>query len=1164
MDDDVLIAESNKFILKKAGYNIVGIATEGLQAINLAKEKEPDLILMDVNLGTSMDGITAAEEIQKFTDIPFIFLTAYSDNATIERAKKVGPFGYLIKPFDNRELLVSIETSLYKHSFEKKVKEQELLFRTVANFAYEWEFWISPELDFKYCSPSCFRITGYKPEEFITNSELLFDIVHPEDKAMFQEHIRRNYQEHLNEVITDLQYRIIDKQSNVKFISHTCSAIFDDKQNYLGKRGTNVDITQRKLTELVLLESEERNRVITETANDSIITINSEGKIQSWNKASEKIFGYSIAEMIGNDLSIIIPNQYKDAFKKTFDGLKNGRVSKLIGQTVELTALRKNASEFPIEISLSNWESNNKKYYTAIIRDITERILAEDNLKQANFGLQLAIEGGNLGTFDTDISSGIVKTNEFYGTMLGYEPGEIEMTRDLWISKIHPDDLQNVLELSEKIDSGEIKSMETEYRIKNKSGNWIWISDRAKGFNYTLDGKPTRAAGTHRDITERKLAEEALRESEKNYRIIFNSTNEAIFIHDAATGKILDVNDSMLKMYGYESKNELLDNIENFRAAELPYNESEAVDFIRKTVLEGPQTFEWLAKKKNGERFWTEVSLRETEISGYKRVLAVVRDITERKLSEKLVNTSKERWENLFNNSPSAIAIYKAIDKGKDFVFTDFNLTAQMIEKVKHADVVGKRISKLFPGAEELGFLDVLRKVSRTGETERIKSFYYKDNRIEGWRENIVYKLNTGEIVAIYNDVSERMNSEIALRESEEKMRLIVEGTSFFFFYTQNTNGDLIYISPTVEKITGRKVDEWMSQRHWVATQNPINLEATKRTHSHLQGEISAEPIFLELTHKNGSLILMEIFENPIFRDNKVIGIQGIAHDITEKKKTENELDKYREHLEELVETRTEELDRLNADLIEQLQKEKEYEMILRESLGKEKDLNELKTKFISITSHEFRTPLTSVLTSAELLKRYLSKWDETKRNEHFERIINSVGYLTKLLDDVLTIGRTESGKISYLPETIDVLEFVGNYIEEIKNHSAKHQITFTLKSSETRYFLDRKLLRFILSNLLSNATKYSPEGGKVELIISSENDYLKMVVIDHGIGIPKEEIGKIFESFYRTKNAENISGTGLGLAIVKSAVDLHGGKIEVKSELGKGSTFEVRLPIKL
>ena len=128
VDDDVLIAESNKFILRKAGYNIAGIATEGLQAVKLAKEKQPDLILMDVNLGSSMDGITAAEEIQKFADIPFIFLTAYSDPATIERAKKVGPFGYFIKPFDNRELLVSIETSLYKHSFDKKIKEQELLF----------------------------------------------------------------------------------------------------------------------------------------------------------------------------------------------------------------------------------------------------------------------------------------------------------------------------------------------------------------------------------------------------------------------------------------------------------------------------------------------------------------------------------------------------------------------------------------------------------------------------------------------------------------------------------------------------------------------------------------------------------------------------------------------------------------------------------------------------------------------------------------------------------------------------------------------------------------------------------------------------------------------------------------------------------------------------
>ncbi len=120
VDDDLLIAESSRFLLTKSGFSVVGIALNGQQAIEFAKQKCPDLILMDINLGDSIDGITTAQEIQKFADYPFIFLTAYSDPETVERAKKVGPFGYLIKPFDNRELIVSIETTLSNYETDNQ------------------------------------------------------------------------------------------------------------------------------------------------------------------------------------------------------------------------------------------------------------------------------------------------------------------------------------------------------------------------------------------------------------------------------------------------------------------------------------------------------------------------------------------------------------------------------------------------------------------------------------------------------------------------------------------------------------------------------------------------------------------------------------------------------------------------------------------------------------------------------------------------------------------------------------------------------------------------------------------------------------------------------------------------------------------------------------
>ena len=212
VDDDVLIAESTKFQLKKAHYTTVGMAVNAEEAIQMARDRQPDIIIMDVNLGSPIDGVAAAEEIQKFADIPFIFATAYADNATVERVKKTSPYGYLIKPYDNRELIVAIETSLYKHSYDKKLKEQEMMFRTLSNFAYEWEFWILPNKEFKYCSPSCERITGYKAEEFITNPKLLFDIVHPVNRSEYEKHFE--------------EYHSCKREETVKAIEGKLSLIF--------------------------------------------------------------------------------------------------------------------------------------------------------------------------------------------------------------------------------------------------------------------------------------------------------------------------------------------------------------------------------------------------------------------------------------------------------------------------------------------------------------------------------------------------------------------------------------------------------------------------------------------------------------------------------------------------------------------------------------------------------------------------------------------------------------------------------------------------------------------------------------------------------------------------------------------------------------------------
>jgi len=269
----------------------------------------------------------------------------------------------------------------------------------------------------------------------------------------------------------------------------------------------------------------------------------------------------------------------------------------------------------------------------------------------------------------------------------------------------------------------------------------------------------------------------------------------------------------------------------------------------------------------------------------------------------------------------------------------------------------------------------------------------------------------------------------------------------------------------------------------------------------------------------------------------------------------------------------------------------KQAEGEIRIALEKEKELTELKSRFVSMTSHEFRTPLTTIQSSAELIERYSQRWSEEKKQIHLYRIQTSVKHMTKLLNDILIIGKAEAGKLEYSPVPLDLEKFCSNLVEELKlNDTNQHIITFQVGNGESRMgseeiddsseaiksmfdapdsplrtnlpCLDEKLLRQILENLLSNALKYSPSNTSVEFTLYYHQNQVIFQIRDQGIGIPNQDKGLLFETFHRATNVGTIAGTGLGLAIVKKCVDLHKGQIAVESEVGLGTTFTVTLPV--
>ena len=235
----------------------------------------------------------------------------------------------------------------------------------------------------------------------------------------------------------------------------------------------------------------------------------------------------------------------------------------------------------------------------------------------------------------------------------------------------------------------------------------------------------------------------------------------------------------------------------------------------------------------------------------------------------------------------------------------------------------------------------------------------------------------------------------------------------------------------------------------------------------------------------------------------------------------------------------------------------------IRKALEQEKELNHMKTRFVSIASHEYRTPLATIRMSSELLDKFSDKLSEERKRQEFDRIKASVNRMSGLIDDVLLVSKAESRFQEFYPTNIDLEQVCRELVEEIQGSTrTERTITFISQSLSTEACMDERLLRHILTNLLSNAVKYSPQDSTVHFELACQDSQAIFKITDSGIGIPLEDRSRLFEPFHRAKNVGKIPGTGLGLSIVKSMVELHGGEIRVESEVGFGTTFIVTLPL--
>lgn len=298
--------------------------------------------------------------------------------------------------------------------------------------------------------------------------------------------------------------------------------------------------------------------------------------------------------------------------------------------------------------------------------------------------------------------------------------------------------------------------------------------------------------------------------------------------------------------------------------------------------------------------------------------------------------------------------------------------------------------------------------------------------------------------------------------------------------------------------------------------------------------------------------------------------VMAFISDISQRKKAEEALKQseeqllvYAAELERKVETRTRALNNTIARLEDEVRERKKAEEEVRKAFERERELNELKSKFVSIASHEFRTPLSAVLSSASLINQYKDKGELEKVDKHVVRIKSSVNHLTSILNDFLSLGKLEEGRVEIKNEWIPLLDFIREIREELSETlKAGQDILIDCPQEIDQINSDIRILRNILFNLISNASKYSDVNKKIYVTFAQYDQKMKIDIRDEGIGIPEEDFKHMFDRFFRASNAGNTQGTGLGLNIVKRYVELLGGSVSFTSTYGRGSTFSVILPL--
>ena len=866
------------------------------------------------------------------------------------------------------------------------------------------------------------------------------------------------------------------------------------------------------------------------------------GRYIEVNPAAEVITGYSREELIGMPLVNLVSSDSRIAGVQHFNNLRQNKES-----TIEIGIIKKGGEKGVCQVT---GVALPDKKFLGFVRDITVQKHLQAQLQENQEEMTHIIDSAPDAIFiQTDYKFAYI--NEAGLRLFGATTRD-EIIGTPVIEWFVPDQREAVAERIRQLNESRIPAINRVETITTKDERIVKLEVSAVPYTYM---QHRGALVFAKDVTEREEHEKLIRESEQKYRRFFEADLAAHF-SASKSGELLDCNQEFLNIFRLPSKEAAL----KLNLNKLYFSPSQRVFLYRTLEKEGKiERVEREMRTYTGSKVTILLNMtalydNEGRFTGSTGFLL---DITEQKKVQTELVKSEQRYRYLFDTMQEAFAYHKIIIKNHkpvDYEFITVNPKFEELTGLSSEQIIGKTVLQVFPKTEKY-WIDTYGRVALTGNSTVFESFSAELNR---HFKVTAYSPEYGTFATIFTDVSEDRRRDRIIRQ----LSTAVEQSPIMILIT-DLNGIIEYVNPAFTSNTGYTPEDTLGKTPRILRSGLFAdhmyekmWEAIKKGEQ-WSGKINNRK-------KDGSLYFASLTISPV-RDEKgnITHFLGIQEDITNARSMEQELKIYQDNLQELVIARTRQLQATNNQLLQEIEKERQTELMLQKAYEREKEINEMKSRFISTTSHEFRTPLTAILSSTELIQRYRHKWDDEKIDEHFARIHTSINYLTRLLDDVLTISRAESGKLNFSPIEIDVSKYLNEILSEFQPMTPEHCTVVFKDSIKSRNCkLDARLLKFIIYNLLSNAIKYSPDGGKIILTAKIHRGYGIFSLSDEGIGIPKQDLPKIFEPFSRAENAGIFPGTGLGLSIVKRAVDLHNGSVKAESQLGKGTKVIVKIPL--